>query len=150
MAGQKTTLGLGREIQKNRRRDVEDYLEKWVQENEEELKDISLAEYLNELLEQYGTKKSHIIQNANVDTTYAYQIFQGKKERPDRDILLQLAFGFGLSVQETGHLLYYGGANNLYPRVKRDAYIMFALHNKFNLHRVNELLEGQGMEVLGK
>ena len=150
MASKKTTVGLGREIQKNRRRDVTGYLENWIQENKEELREITLAEYLAELLKQYGVKKSNIIKNANVDTTYAYQIFQGKKERPDRDILLQLAFGFGLSVQETGHLLYYGGANDLYPRVKRDAYIMFALHNNFDLHRVNELLEGQGMEVLGK
>lgn len=44
-------------------------------------------------------------------------------------------------VKETKHLLYYGNAASLYPRVKRDAYLMYALHNGFSLYEVNDYLK---------
>lgn len=53
------------------------------------------------------------------DYTYGYQIFDGKK-RPKREKLLQLAFGFPLSLDDTNRLLCAGGVNGLYIRCKRD------------------------------
>lgn len=146
----KTTASLGRGLTKNKTKNSEEYLSNWVKENKDELRELSLASFMGGMLEKYSVKKADIIKRADIDTTYAYQIFQGKKKKPDREVLLQLAFGFGMSVEDTGHLLYYGGAKGLYPRVKRDAYIMFALHNKFSLQKTNELLVGQDLEILGK
>ena len=45
-----------------------------------------------------------------------------------------------LSLEETQHLLKYGGHNELYVKVKRDAYVMFALEKCYDIQKLNELL----------
>ena len=70
------------------------------------------------------------------------------KKHPSRDILLKLAFGFPLTVNETNHLLYYGNVGSLYPRFKRDAYIMFALHQKYTVIQTNEYLYAHNERTL--
>ena len=114
-------------------------LERWSEEKKDSIDEITLAEYLERMLEKYQLQKKEVIIQAQLDTTYGYQIFQGKKN-PTRDVLLKLAFGFPLTVDETKHLLYYGNAGTLYPRVKRDAYIMYALHQRYNVKQVNDYL----------
>jgi hypothetical protein len=80
--------------------------------------------------------------------TYGYQIFQGRRS-PSREVLLQLAFGFPLTVVEAKHLLYYGGVETLYPRIRRDAYLMFALNKQMSLADVNQYLYEKQQSVLG-
>jgi hypothetical protein len=63
-------------------------------------------------------------------------------------VLLKIAFGFPLSLEDTKHLLYYGNASTLYPRVKRDAYIMYALHRGFSLLQTNQYLFEHGENTL--
>lgn len=116
-----------------------DTLEHWAEDKKDSIDEITLAEYLERMLEKYQLSKKTVIIQAQLDITYGYQIFQGKKH-PSRDILLKLAFGFPLTVDETKRLLYYGNAGTLYPRVKRDAHIMYALHQKYNVIQVNDYL----------
>lgn len=116
-----------------------DTLEHWAKDKKDSLDEITLAEFLERMLEKYQISKKSVITQAQLDTTYGYQIFQGKK-KPSRDILLKIAFGFPLTVAETNHLLYYGNSGTLYPRVKRDAYIMYALHHKYNVIQANDYL----------
>ncbi|MCR4605528.1 MAG: helix-turn-helix domain-containing protein, partial [Eubacterium sp.] len=113
------------------------------------LEDISLREFLENMLEKYGTKKNDIIKRSNLDQTYAYQIFQGTKKNPSREKLLRLALAFPLTVDETKKLLYYGGVETLYPRIARDAYIMYAIHNGFSVIETDEYLDARGEETLG-
>ena len=108
-----------------------DSLENWSEDKKDSIDEITLADYLKRMLEIHNISKINVISNAQLDTTYGYQIFQGKKH-PSRDILL--------TVDETNHLLYYGNVGTLYPRVKRDAYIMFALHQKYTVIQANDYL----------
>lgn len=124
-----------------------DTLESWSEDKKDSLDEVTLAEYLKRMLEIHNTSKMIVITQAQLDTTYGYQIFQGKKH-PSRDILLKLAFGFPLTVDETNHLLYYGNVGSLYPRVKRDAYIMFALHQKYTVIQTNEYLYAHNERTL--
>ena len=46
----------------------------------------------------------------------------------------------GLSLKETQRLLAVGGCGALYPRVRRDAAVIFALNQKMSLLQAEELL----------
>ena len=82
-----------------------DSLENWSEDKKDSIDEITLAEYLKRMLEIHNISKINVISNAQLDTTYGYQIFQGKKH-PSRDILLKIAFGFPLTVDETNHLMW--------------------------------------------
>lgn len=124
-----------------------DTMDAWDEEKSGDIIELSLSEYLSQMLEQYGLNKKEAISRAEIDMTYGYQIFQGKKH-PGRNVLLQLAFGMSLTVDETKRLLYYGNAGTLYPRVKRDAYLMYALHNRFTVMQANQFLDDHGEKML--
>ncbi len=63
-----------------------DSLENWSEDKKDSIDEITLAEYLKRMLEIHNISKINVISNAQLDTTYGYQIFQGKKH-PSRDIL---------------------------------------------------------------
>lgn len=111
----------------------------FVEENKENLKTNSLIEQLELFMKEYPKPKKDIIKDAGLDTTYGYQIFDGKK-RPRRDKILQLAFGFPLTVDETNILLQAGGMSSLYVRNKRDAICMYCLQQKKKIDECNEML----------
>lgn len=119
----------------------------FITNNSSELLTLSLTEYLEKLLKDKKMKKSDVIRDSALDKTYAYQIFDGKR-KPSRDKLLQLAFGFGLTVDETQNLLKIAREAVLYPRVERDIFILAALHNKSNLSDCDEMLEEHGFKQL--
>jgi len=122
-------------------------LEQFEEQNQVELQVESVAEYLNELLIKYDGKKTEITKRAGLDEGYMYQIFNGRRNAK-RDKLLQLAFGFPLTVEETQRLLRLGGYGELYVRRKRDAYLMFALEKGYDVQQTNMLLYEKGVEML--
>lgn len=119
---------------------------KFAEENERELESLSLNDQLEQYLIKYDKAKRDIIKDAGLDTTYGYQIFDGKKN-PRRDKLLQLAFGFPLTVEETNILLRAGGMNSLYIRSKRDAICMYCLQQQKTIDECNEMLFKAGEET---
>ena len=122
-------------------------LEQFEEENDSELCAQSVADYLNELLIKYDGKKPEIGKRANLDEGYMYQIFNGRRNAK-RDKLLQLAFGFPLTLEETQRLLRLGGYGELYVRRKRDTYLMFALEKGYDVIQTNSLLYEKGVEIL--
>lgn len=139
----KTTEELINEIKSAE--DVDDFIE----ENRNELIDISLAEYLNSLLDKYNVSKSDVFKKAGMnDTNYGYEIFRGDKANVSRDKLIQICLGFPLTCDEAQKVLRLGRMSTLYPRVQRDAYIMFALKNGFDLYQLNDLLFEHGEKIL--
>lgn len=117
-------------------------LEDFFAENETSLKEKSVPDYLNELLKAHQAEVSDVVRRAGL-TNYAYQIFDGRK-KAGREKLLQLAFGFPLTLEETQRLLRCGGHSELYVKNRREAYLMYALGKGFNLQKVNELLYENG------
>ena len=76
---------------------------------------------------------------ADVSKSYGYQNLRGERV-PGRDILLRTALSLGLSLKEAQRLLAVGGCGALYPRVRRDAAVIFALNQKMTLLQAEELL----------
>ncbi len=126
-----------------------DSMDKWEQENGEDLvEEMSLADFLSQMLEEHEATKNEVIKLADIDTVYAYQIFQGKKQKSSRDKLIRLALAWPLTVGETKRLLSYGPAGTLYPRVRRDAYLMYAIHNRFTVLETDRYLFEHGEAAL--
>lgn len=107
------------------------------------------SDFLCSLCEEKGMVREHVIKRAGIERTYGHQIFRGTRE-PSRDKVIQIAFGFPLTVEETQRLLRAAGKSPLYPRLKRDAAILFCLNRKDNLMELQLLLDSLGLSQLGK
>ena len=138
---EKSTEELLHELQK-----AEDVFE-FTKANEEEMEAISLTEQLEQLLKHYKKQKKDVIKDAGMDTTYGYQIFDGRKN-PRRDKLIQLAFGFPLTLEEANRVLRAAGVSDLYVRCKRDTICMYCLQQKMTVAECDALLYQAGEETV--
>lgn len=107
----------------------------------------SLAEYLQQLLDEKGLGRSKVVREAGLNDTFGYQIFKGTR-KASRDKVLQLAFAMHLGLRETDRLLQAAGANELYCKNRRDAIIIFAVQKGYTLQKVNEELYRFGEEAI--
>ena len=94
---------------------------------------------LLELLEKAGLSAPEWMTAADVSKSYGYQILRGERV-PGRDILLRTALALHLSVEEAQRLLTLGGCAALYPRLRRDAAVIFALNQSLSLLETESLL----------
>lgn len=97
------------------------------------------ARLLREILEKAKMSVSEWIAGANISKSYGYQILRGERT-PGRDILLRTALVVQLSLKDTQRLLAVGGCGTLYPKVRRDAVVIFALNQKMTLLETEELI----------
>ncbi|MGN0413915.1 MAG: helix-turn-helix domain-containing protein [Agathobacter sp.] len=109
----------------------------------------SIERYLNQLCDARGLVPEQVIKKAQIDRTYGHQIFNGTR-KPSRDKLIQLAFGFGLSLEETQTLLKKAGKSQLYSKVKRDAACIYGISHKMKVMDVQELLLSMDVPLLGR
>lgn len=107
----------------------------------------SLAEYLQQLLDEKGLERSKVVREAGLNDTFGYQIFKGTR-KASRDKVLQLAFAMHLGLRETDRLLQAAGANELYCKNRRDAIIIFAVQKVYTLQKANEELHRFGEETI--
>lgn len=111
----------------------------FAESNTDSFTSITLKDYIQKLLRCHGLKKSQVISESGLNEIYIYQIMAGKRN-PSRDKLLALAIAMKLDIEECQKLLKFGGVNELYPRNRRDAIILFGLKKKLNIFDLNELL----------
>ena len=97
------------------------------------------SQMLLKLLETAGLAAPEWMAAADVSKSYGYQILRGERV-PGRDILLRTALVLRLTLKETQRLLAVGGCGALYPKVRRDAAVIFALNQKMTLLQAEELL----------
>ena len=132
----------------NERLEDETDIEVFLKENEENMIDYGLTDYLNQILFQKDIRVTDVARKAQLDVGYTHQIFSGRKA-PSRDKLLAIAFGLGLTDKETQKMLKISGHMELYPKNKRDAIILFSLLHGKTLFDANELLLLHGFQILG-
>ncbi len=99
-----------------------------------------LSDYLQQLLAEKGLVQSKVINASGVQYTYGYQIFTGSRANPDRNILLQILFAMGCTLQEANRALQAAGKNELYCKNRRDAIIIFCLGNGYSLQEADQAL----------
>lgn len=123
-------------------------IDTFLDKNEEYLLSQNLSEHLNMLLSKKGINRADVVRDSQLDKAYVYQIFSGEKT-PSRDKLIALAFGLKLTDDETQKMLKLSGNRDLYAKDKRDAVILFALHQNKTIFETNELLFKLNLTVLG-
>ena len=116
-------------------KDIEDYLDF------DELAPVSLAEYINELVEEKKTKIADVARKAHMSSSYLYKLGEGKRKSPTRNKALQICFGLGLDIDESNEFLKTAGVGILYPKLGRDSIIMFCLEKGWGIIECEELLE---------
>ena len=122
-------------------------------------KNLSLEDLLNELpnltfsllldtfCEKKSISKSQLIKKTTLDRTYAYQIMNETKT-PSQDKVIQLALGLNLNLHDTNMLLTLSNNKSLYPKIKRDALIIFCIHHQYTVIQTNELLQDYQFPIL--
>ncbi len=117
-------------------------------ENQENLRERTLADYLSEMLAKKQISKAEAVRRSGLEPVYAYHIFAGRKKNSSRLKALSLAVGLGLTPQETQYLLYYAGAGQLYVRNPWDSVLWFALERRLSVDETNELLSSLSLSPL--
>lgn len=123
-------------------------LDVYLQGNDSYLQAPDFYTLLKSYCEQREMLPAHVIEQSQIERTYGHQLFNGTR-RPSRDKVLQLALGLGLSVDETQRLLRAAGKSPLYPRLKRDAVILYGIQKKLPILAVQESLTKYGLTLLG-
>ena len=123
-------------------------LDTYLEGNEGNLHSPDFYTLLKQACEKRDLLPAQVIERSQIERTYGHQLFNGTR-RPSRDKVLQLALGLGLSVDETQRLLRAAGKSQLYPRLKRDAVILYALQKKLPILTVQENLTKYGLTLLG-
>lgn len=99
----------------------------------------SLAQQLHAMLEAKGLKKSEVIKNSGLNTTFAYQLFSGDR-KATRNKVLQLAFAMQLDLRDTQRLLKAAGVNELYCKNRRDAIVIYCVREQLPLAATDDTL----------
>lgn len=121
----------------------------FYQSNKNNFIDITLSEYLLQLMTEKKLTTAQVVKSTGMGD-YLYKIISGKKKNPSRDILIRLAFGMNLCMEEIATIMRITHFHELDPRDKRDAAILFGLNNGYDLQRVNEMLYELQLKTLEK
>ena len=122
--------------------------EKFKTNYADELQTLPLSDYITALCEERGEAHTLIVKRAGLDRIYGHQIFCGLRQ-PTRDKVIQLAYGFQMNVEETQNLLKIARKSPLYPRVERDAAILYSIHRHMNIIETQEMLFELNLPMLG-
>ena len=95
--------------------------------------------FLYQLMDKYQLTPKDMIEKSGIERSYFYHILSGQK-KPGRNIILRICLCLQASLTETNQLLRLGHQGSLYPKVRRDAAIIFAIEKKFTMQQTNELL----------
>ena len=124
-------------------------LEQFLQRNESAYLNTTFADYLSGWCRREHEVPEQLIRRANLEKSFGHQLFSGRRT-PSRDTVIQLAFGFSLTIAEAQELLKVAGKSPLYPRVKRDSAIIYCLYHAVPLVDAQVILYDLGLPALGE
>ena len=120
-----------------------------LQNHEEDINNIDLQTYLYKLIDKAALTIPQMIEKASISKSLAYQIFNGQRT-PNRNLIIRMALIMKLSLEETQRLLKIAKKGELYPRIQRDAAIVFCIQHKYSFIEANEMLDDLGEALLLK
>jgi len=125
------------------------HLKAFLQNHEETFQQTTFSDYIQKLCAEKQLVPEHVIKKSGIDRTYGHQLFNGLR-KPSRDKVIQLAFGFPLDVEETQELLKIADKSMLYPKIKRDAVILYCLKNGASFFDAQATLQDLSLPMIGK
>ncbi len=121
----------------NRLKNTND-IQEFLKSHENEFIKETPVSFLNYMIKSKNVSVSHIAKTSGVGE-YVYKIFNNER-KPSRDVLLAIALGLGLSLEETQLLLRISKFAILDSRDKRDSVIIYGLVNDLTVFKVDDLL----------
>jgi len=121
-------------------------IESFFKEHEGQFIDKSPTDYLNELINIKSLSIASVVKNSGAGE-YVYKIFKGER-KPSRDILISVAFGMNLSLDETQLLLRISKFAILDSRDKRDSIIIYGLTHKLSIFQTDDMLYDNNLITL--
>lgn len=122
-------------------------LEQYLAENDAFFSSKDAAAMLNQLFKKCGLSKAALAKRSGMSDIYLHQIFSGRRN-PSRSRLLCLCIGLGASLEETQELLKLCGLAQLYPKLRRDAIVIYGLTHRLSLFSINDSLFSSDEETL--
>lgn len=108
---------------------------------------LPLHKYLEELISERNINIPELGVKALLSRSFTYQIFSGDRV-PSRNIILRIALALELSLDDTQRLLKLADRGALYPKIKRDAVIIYGINNRLGLYKTDETLLSLREEAL--
>ena len=113
----------------------------------EENEQPSLGNYLYELMEKRRLTARDMIENTGIHRSYFYAVLAGQKI-PSKNVVLRISLTMRCTLAETNQLLRLAGLSHLYPRVREDTVLIYAVEHRATPQETNEMLEKAGEEPL--
>lgn len=123
-------------------------LSEFFDKNKEKMLARNLSNYLNELVAKKNLVIADIVRDSGLEKAYVYQIFDGKRKNPSRDKMIAISFGMNLNEEETQRMLKLAGHSELYPRVARDAAILFAIQRGMSIWETDRALADNDLQTI--
>lgn len=122
---------------------IDDYLNN----NSSSFVNHTLSSFWEDACEKSGMSKSNIINKSEFNYSFFYDVINGRKI-PARDKIIRLALTMSLSLDDCQQALRLSDKSLLYPRIKRDSIIIYALNNCLTISQCSELLAKLNEEIL--
>lgn len=105
------------------------------------------CQYLYGLMEAQHLSAKELITETGIHKSYFYAVLAGQKT-PGKNIIIRFSLALRCSLNETNRLLRLAGLSDLYPLMRRDAVLIYAVERKATIRKANEMLEEAGEELL--
>lgn len=122
-------------------------IQAYLSDNQPYFMEMGILELLERLHKRTGLSKAELARRSGMSEVYLHQVLSGRRN-PSRDRLLALCVGLGASLEETQQMLRQAGYAQLYPKLRRDAIIIYGLLHRQNLGRINDTLFTENEKAL--
>lgn len=122
-------------------------IQEYIENNPDSFIEINLKEFWNDIINNSKMSKSDIINKSDFSYVYFYDVIAGKKI-PTSDKIIRLVLAMHLSLEQCQTALRYCGKSQLYPRIKRDSLLIFAITHGYTVFQTQELLIKSGENEL--
>ncbi len=107
----------------------------------------NIHDFWESVIKKSEFSKSNIINKSDFSYCYFYDVINGRKI-PNKDKIIRLILTMHLDLDDCQQALRLSGRSSLYPRIKRDSIIIFAVNQGLTVFQCNELLIKHGEEPL--
>ena len=107
----------------------------------------NIHDFWEGVIKKSGFSKSNIINKADFSYCYFYDVINGRKI-PNKDKIVRLILTMHLDLADCQQALRLSGRSSLYPRIKRDSIIIYAINHGKTVYQCNDLLTKHGEEPL--
>ena len=118
----------------------------FLNEYEQEFRSISFSEFLNDIIYDKELTPAEVAKKSG-QGEYVYKVIRGER-KPSRDVIIAIAVGMTLSLDETQLLLRIAKWAMLDPRDKRDSIIIYYIKEKHTIDQLNDLLFDMEQQTL--